>query len=147
MTRAKELAKTGGTYKIIPYEHRRNKAELERRRFAHERRPTWMWKKNLGYRMARHLDLIPPYVEGAKYNQWELERMADVMLFEDPEWDPTRGILNPDQWKARIKHEIYVGIGTPDPSVVQGLYWRTHPQGLNWYSKEERKGTRRSFYR
>lgn len=67
--------------------------------------------------------------------------MADVMVegFED--------VLSRSQLASRLRREVYVGSGTPDPSVVSGIYWRTHPEGRSVNSDEQRKRNGASFYR
>lgn len=92
----------------------------------------------------KHRD-VPEYEEGRSYKEWELSLMADDILYKDGWWEGR--ILNQDTLKVRLKREVFVGLGTPDPALVSGLYWRTHPQGRNWWSPADRDGTTRSFYK
>ena len=56
-------------------------------------------------------------------------------------------ILFEEHFASRKRREIYTTIGTPDPSIQQGMYYRTHPQGRKVNSKEQRKKNGASFYR
>lgn len=47
----------------------------------------------------------------------------------------------------RRRREIYTTEGVPDPSIKQGLYNRTHPQGRKVNSPEQRKRHGASFFR
>jgi hypothetical protein len=55
-------------------------------------------------------------------------------------------ILFEEHFASRRKREIYTTIGTPDPSIVAGMYNRTHPQGRKVNSSEQRKKNGASFY-
>lgn len=56
-------------------------------------------------------------------------------------------ILFEEHLQSRKRREIYTTIGTPDPSIKQGMYNRTHPQGRKVNSKEQRKKNGASFFR
>lgn len=56
-------------------------------------------------------------------------------------------ILFEEHLQSRKRREIYTTIGTPDPSIVAGMYNRTHPQGRKVNSKEQRKRNGASFFR
>lgn len=56
-------------------------------------------------------------------------------------------ILFEEHLKNRQRREIYTTVGTPDPSIVAGLFNRTHPQGRKVNSKEQRSKHGASFYR
>jgi hypothetical protein len=56
-------------------------------------------------------------------------------------------ILFENHLQDRKRREIYTSIGTPDPSIQQGMYNRTHPQGRKVNSKEQRKRNGASFFR
>lgn len=56
-------------------------------------------------------------------------------------------ILFENHLQDRRRREIYTAIGTPDPSIQQGMYNRTHPQGRKVNSKEQRKRNGASFFR
>jgi hypothetical protein len=81
-----------------------------------------------------------------EYSQRELLLLAEKMLLEDskpctehPAWLSMRRLRN------RQKHEIYTAAGIPDPSIQQGMYWRTHPEGRKW--RQPTHAGDRSFYR
>lgn len=56
-------------------------------------------------------------------------------------------ILFEEHFASRKRREIYTTIGTPDPSIQQGMYYRTHPQGRKVNSPEQRKKNGASYYR
>jgi hypothetical protein len=56
-------------------------------------------------------------------------------------------ILFEEHFQSRRRREIYTTIGTPDPSITQGIYNRTHPQGRKVNSEEQRKRNGASFFR
>jgi hypothetical protein len=88
----------------------------------------------------------------------ELDMISDEILRKhakevDPETGKERGIggenpiLFQEHEQARKRREIYTEGGTPDPSLVSGLYNRTHPQGRKVNSEEARKRHGASYYR
>lgn len=56
-------------------------------------------------------------------------------------------VLFEEHLQNRRKREIYTQIGTPDPSIVAGIYNRMHPQGRKVNSPEQRKKNGASFFR
>lgn len=72
-------------------------------------------------------------------------------------WSPGEGkprgidgdnpILFEEHFQSRKRREIYTAQGTPDPSIVSGMYNRVHPQGRKVNSEEQRKRNGASFYR
>lgn len=56
-------------------------------------------------------------------------------------------ILFEEHFQSRRRREIYTNVGTPDPSIVAGIYNRTHPQGRKVNSAEQRKKNGASFFR
>lgn len=56
-------------------------------------------------------------------------------------------ILFENHLQDRKRREIYTTVGIPDPSIVQGLYNRTHPQGRKVNNDKQRKTNGASFYR
>lgn len=91
----------------------------------------------------------PVFLDGVQYTERELELMTEKILLDDLECraaneDPV--ILLEPHLKARSRTEIYTHGQTPDPAVVSGLYWRTHPRGRGWTSRIERKDVDYSFY-
>jgi hypothetical protein len=55
-------------------------------------------------------------------------------------------ILFEEHLQSRRRREIYTTIGTPDPSIVQGSYNRSHPSGRKINSSAQRKKGS-SYYR
>lgn len=96
--------------------------------------------------IRQHVPDFDPDLE-FEYSQRELLLIAEKILLEDekssgehPAW------LHTPQMKDRLRHEIYCAAGTPDPSIVSGMYWRTHPEGRPWVPEDIRRATRASFY-
>lgn len=56
-------------------------------------------------------------------------------------------VLFEEHLKNRQRREIYTTVGTPDPSIVAGMFNRTHPQGRKVNSAEQRRRHGASFYR
>lgn len=56
-------------------------------------------------------------------------------------------ILFKEHFDSRKRREIYNQLGTPDPSIVSGIYNRVHPQGRKVNSDEQRQKNGASFYR
>jgi hypothetical protein len=56
-------------------------------------------------------------------------------------------ILFEEHLHSRRRREIYANSGVPDPSVVSGLYNRTHPSGRKVNSPEQRRRHGASYYR
>lgn len=56
-------------------------------------------------------------------------------------------VLFEDQMISRKRREIYNVNGVPDPSIVSGMYNRTHPEGRRVNSDRQRKLNASSFYR
>jgi hypothetical protein len=56
-------------------------------------------------------------------------------------------ILFEEHLYQRRRREIYNASGTPDPSIVAGIYNRCHPDGRKVNSPEQRKKNGASFYR
>jgi hypothetical protein len=61
--------------------------------------------------------------------------------------DGDNPILFEEHFQSRKRREIYTTVGTPDPSIVAGIYNRVHPQGRKVNSEEQRKKNGASFYR
>lgn len=74
--------------------------------------------------------------------------MANHLLLKDPKPELDHPmILNEDMYDRRKRREIYCKEGVPDPEIVSGLYWRTHPQGRKVNSEEQRRTNGASYYR
>lgn len=90
-----------------------------------------------------------------KYSSFELEEMATEILKANaksinPETGKPNGLNNilfEEHLYSRRRREIYNINGTPDPSINEGMFWRTHPQGRKVNSDEQRKKHGASFYR
>lgn len=96
--------------------------------------------------------------EEERYSPYELDLMAEEILRAharsiDVETGKPTGIKgdNPvlfeEHIQARKRREIYNQNGTPDPSINEGMFWRTHPQGRKVNNDEQRKKHGASFYR
>lgn len=92
------------------------------------------------------------------YSAFELDEMATEILraharSTDLETGKTRGIggdnpiLFEEHLYSRKRREIYNQNGVPDPSINEGMFWRTHPQGRKVNSDDQRKRHGASFYR
>lgn len=88
---------------------------------------------------------VPDFDPTVVYSKPELEMITEKILLEDTHDGPMW--LNGAMYKERIRREIYVASGTPDPSIVEGLYNRTHPQGRKVNTEEQRKYNGAGFYR
>lgn len=56
-------------------------------------------------------------------------------------------ILFEEHLQSRRRREIFPANGVPDPSIVAGIYNRTHPQGRKVNSDEQRRKNGASFFR
>lgn len=81
----------------------------------------------------------------------QLDEMADMILRADVRaGNKIRGdnpILFEEHLRTRHKREIFNHLGVPDPSIRQGMYNRTHPEGRKVNSEEQRKKNGASWYR
>jgi hypothetical protein len=113
----------------------------------HEKNPAVNWAFADYLEPGQIIEFVPDYEEGVEYNDRQLGYLADKMLLLNP--DPDRPVLFWAQIKSRKRREILTDRGTPDPSIVQGIYWRTHPQGRAWWNYEERQDDekKQGFYR
>jgi hypothetical protein len=95
-------------------------------------------------------NIVPPYDPALEfeYTSRELHLLAEKILLEDPKRSDEEPIyLSMDQLRHRQRKEVQCADGTPDPEIVSGLYWRTHPNGRNWTTAEQRKANASGFYR
>lgn len=105
---------------------------------------------------------LPPYdqakADRGGYSGRELTFYANKILREaanevDASTGKTRGIggdnpiLFEEHERARKRREIYNTNGVPDPSLVAGIYNRSHPEGRKINSPEARKKHGASYYR
>jgi len=86
------------------------------------------------------------------YTPSQLDAFATIILKADIKGGSStlKGdapVLFAEHLKTRYKREIYNRLGIPDPSIQQGMYWRTHPDGRKINSEEARKGSGASYYR
>ena len=118
---------------------------------AVKKRPTKNFPRDVhltDYHALRNF--VPDYDPSLEfaYTAWELHVLAEKMLLEDekkPGDEPA--YLTMDMYRNRQRREIQCGDGVPDPAIVCGLYWRTHPNGRAWTTKEQRAKNGSSFYR
>lgn len=61
--------------------------------------------------------------------------------------DGDNPVLFDTHLEQRRKREIYTANGVPDPEIVSGLYYRTHPQGRKVNTEEQRRKSGAAFYR
>lgn len=112
------------------------------------------WKRRPSYNRNERIE----YVEGQEYTARELEQIADQFLRDDaravdPETGKERGIggdnpiLFAEHLYQRQKREILNENGVPEPGLVQGIYYRAHPEGRKINSEEQRKKNGASYYR
>lgn len=125
------------------YERMLQRYEMDMKKYGGEVRPRRFRMSN-AEKIRR--GMVPKYAEGRSYTHPELELMADALIY-GPGWTADGSILNYDMYRRRLKHEVYTNLGTPDPSIVSGFYWRTHPQGLPFETKTKRIEGAKSFYR
>lgn len=94
-----------------------------------------------------------------------VDQAGNTLVLTFPEYECTKGhrwykgegdmrgiggdnpILFEEHFQSRKRREIYNQLGTPDPSIVSGIYNRTHPQGRKVNSEEQRKRNGASFFR
>lgn len=112
------------------------------------------WKRRPSYKRDERIE----YEEGKEYTPKDLERLADQMLRDDartidPDTGKERGIggenpiLFDEHIYQRQKREILNENGVPEPGLVQGIYYRSHPEGRKVNSEEQRKRNGASYYR
>jgi hypothetical protein len=91
---------------------------------------------------------VEDYEEGRDYSDDEMILLAEKILLTDPK-PPTEDPmwLNGEMYYRRMRREIYTVAGTPDPSIVSGLYWRAHPNGRGINSEAKRKAHGESYYK
>ncbi len=81
-----------------------------------------------------------------EYSRRELTLLAEKILLEDSRpMDADPMWLHEPAWRNRVRREIYTASGTPEPHIVQGMYWRTHPEGRK-VCEDRGEDKRRSFY-
>lgn len=82
-----------------------------------------------------------PEIECEKGHRWFLgEGKPRGIAGDNP-------ILFEHHLQDRRRREIYTAMGTPDPSIQQGMYNRTHPQGRKVNSDTQRSRNGASWYR
>lgn len=86
-----------------------------------------------------------------QFTPGQLDHFTDMILRADVRaGNKLKGenpILFQEHIKTRYKREIYNQNGIPDPSIQQGIFYRTHPEGRKVNSEEARKTHGASFYR
>jgi hypothetical protein len=82
------------------------------------------------------------------YTPRELTLLAEKILLTDPKPCTESPMwLNARMYLKRSCREIYTKAGSPDPSIVSGLYWRTHPDGRGVHTLAQRKDNHASYYK
>lgn len=107
------------------------------------------WEDILLSDWPRIREEVPDFDPDQEYSDRQLQMIAEKILINDPK--PHRehpAILLAPHYIERAKREIYTQRGTPDPSIVNGLYWRTHPNGRKFIADpDERRKHDSSFYK
>lgn len=112
------------------------------------------WKRRPPFKRDERIE----FEEGKEYTARELEQLADQLLRDDArEVDPDTGkergiggdnpILFPEHIYQRQKREILNENGVPEPGLVRGIYYRSHPEGRKVNSEEQRKKHGASYFR
>lgn len=90
---------------------------------------------------------VPDYDPEETYTQHEIMMLTEKILRSDEKpFDEHPMVLFAEHYRYRFAHEIYTANGTPDPNIVSGLYWRTHPNGVAFNSDEVRAEKGTAFY-
>jgi hypothetical protein len=103
-------------------------------------------------------DLLATFDPERHYSAAQLREITDAYLKRDArsidaETGKPRGIKgeNPilfeEHLKSRRRREIQTEGGTPDPALVSGMYYRSHPQGRKVNSLAQRRESGASYYR
>lgn len=113
-----------------------------------------------GWKARPHYDKndVIEFDPNAEYSARDLEQLADQLLRAharsiDPETGKERGIggedpiLFADHLYQRQKREILNENGVPEPGLVSGIYYRTHPEGRKVNSDDQRKKNGASYFR
>lgn len=112
------------------------------------------WKRRPSFKKDEPIT----YEEGKSYTPKELERLANQLLRAhadsiNPETGKKRSIggQNPILFEQHLyerqKREILNENGVPEPRLVSGMYYRTHPEGRKVNSEDQRKRHGAAFYR
>lgn len=104
----------------------------------------WWVKKHWGSINTNDFDPLK------KHSSNYLTLIANGMLHQQSSEKPYTEypmILNPTMFRERKSREINPQGAIPDPSIVQGIYWCTHPEGRKWRSQEERQISKEGFYK
>lgn len=121
------------------------------RRYRPKRRPispAAPWTKLMLSEVTEIKRQVPEYDPEVDYTPNELKLITEAILLRDPKpWNEEPIWLHMEQLLRRAKREVYTSAGTPDPSIVQGMYWRTHPDGRGVNSDEQRSANGASFYK
>lgn len=83
---------------------------------------------------------FPEYRCGNGHSWFKGEGLARGIGGDNP-------ILFEEHLQSRRRREIFPANGTPDPSIVAGIYNRTHPQGRKVNSEEQRRKNGASYFR
>ncbi len=108
-----------------------------------------------------HVETIPQFEEGDPLlGEDEVQITSDLPELQCPQghiWylgeGKSRGhagdnpVLFEEHLIQRRRREIYPVDGIPDPSIVSGMYYKTHPQGRKVNTDKARRTQGASFYR
>lgn len=117
-----------------------------RKRFTRKHQPSKLPFHYLGdHKGIREL---PDFDPDASYTQYDLAMLTEKILLEDPKPGTEHPVwLHANQLRERNRHEIYSSGQEIDPAYAEGLYWRTHPNGLKFEADPDlRRAHGSSFY-
>lgn len=124
-------------------------------RFGDNKKAMPGWKRRPSYNKDERIEFEDDKLD---YTLRELEQLADQVLRDDArtvseDTGKERGIggenpiLFAEHLYQRQKREILNENGVPEPGLVSGMYYRSHPEGRKVNSEEQRKKNGASYYR
>jgi hypothetical protein len=86
-----------------------------------------------------------PFDPSVKHSRERLDIYATAFLSVN-DVGSDDGVLFNEHLRERGKREIYNAHGFPEPNIVEGMYWRSHPSGRKVNSLEQRRANGTSYY-
>ena len=128
---------------------------LNKIRFGEYNKDMPGWKRRPSYNKDERIEFD---ADKKDYTARELEQLANQVLRDDArsvdeETGKERGIggkdpiLFEEHLYQRQKREILNENGVPEPGLVSGIYYRSHPEGRKVNSEEQRRRNGASYYR
>lgn len=127
------------TFKVNTYTSEQGEAKYSAHKASPYTEARFKRRDRIKYLQTLTLD---DWTEEKRWKSDELEWFGTLMITQKPSREYPM-ILTSGMYAYRLKHEIYTVSGTPDPSIYQGCYWRTHPAGRRW----QKEHPDRSFYK